>query len=194
MITKRNFIDLIRNRLAGGTSPQDLNKMYPYGVVSKMVNLGMADVVRSNPTASFDMAIEYQYEVKKDANGFYIDLYPQPIIGTDSIYMITDEGGNSYDSQDKVTASALSILRGKNSDAAIYFGNKIRFNKEPNGKIFLTQVPNVYQMEDDDILIPNMGPEDFGETQFFQMIFNLLKTPEYQDNLNNNSIDAQQNA
>ena len=136
MITKRNFIDLLRNRLSGGTSPQDMDKMYPYGVVSKIVNLGMADVVRSNPSVSFDMAIEYEYEVKSDSNGYYIDLTPQPIIGVDSIYMITDEGGNSYDSQDKVTASALKIMRGNNNkDAAIYFRNKIRFNRKPVGPV-----------------------------------------------------------
>jgi hypothetical protein len=52
-------------------------------------------------------------------------------------------------------------------------------------------VPNVYQMADDDVLIIPSNESGRGETALFQACMQLLSTQQYQDDLNNDSIDGQ---
>lgn len=189
MITKRQFIELLQNRLAGGDAVNDVRKQFPLSVISRVLNFVFADVAVNNDLAASDMAIEYEFDVQSDSNGYYIDLYPQPIAGSQSIYSIEDDK-NSYNIQDKNMAKAIKILRGSNKYGAIYFSNKLRFNQQPTGKIRVTQVPNLYQMKDDDILI-SAESGDTMESKIFQMCMQLLTSPQYQDELNNNNIDAQ---
>jgi hypothetical protein len=52
-------------------------------------------------------------------------------------------------------------------------------------------VPNVYQMDDDDVLIIPSDETGKGEMMLFQMCMQVLATQGFQDDLNNDSIDAQ---
>lgn len=190
MITKRNYIDLLQNRLNGGNTPRDLRKMYNRGTITKLVNMVFTDVAINNPDAAADMAIPYTYTPTTDASGYYITLNPMSIAGSQTIFQIQDDK-NDYHIQDKVMANAIRVLRGTNKYGAILFGTKLRFNTQPQGDVVVTLVPNVYQMGDDDILYAGeLG--DSGETKVFQLCLQLLKTPEFQDELNNNAVDAQQ--
>jgi len=85
----------------------------------------------------------------------------------------------------------MKVLRGANSSAAILYNNKLRFNKRPEGDVTVVMVPNVYQMEDDDVLIIPSNEAGRGETMLFQMCLQLLASQQYQDDLNNDSVDAQ---
>jgi hypothetical protein len=166
--------------------------MYGRGTITKLVNMVFADVVRNSTDAAADMAIPYTYTPSTDSSGYYITLNPMPIAGSLSIFQITDEK-NDYHIQDKVLANAIRVLRGENKYGAILFGNKLRFNTTPVGDVSVTLVPNVYQMEDDGILYAGeLG--DSGETKVFQLCLQMLMTPQFQDELNNNAVDAQQNA
>lgn len=189
MITKRQFIELLQNRLAGGDAVNDVRKQFPLPVISRVLNFVFADIAVNNDIAASDMSIEYEFDVQLDSNGYYINLYPQPIAGSQSIYTVEDDK-TTYRIQDKNMAKAIKELRGSNKYGAIYFNNKIRFNQQPTGKIRLTQVPNLYQMKDDDILI-SAESGDTMESKIFQICMQLLTSPQYQDELNNNNIDAQ---
>jgi hypothetical protein len=193
MITKRQAIELIQHRLTGGDTPEDLRRLYPRSIISRILNLALADVVSRNPYEASDMAVPYVFTPVTDANGYYVTLSPQPIAGTMAIFTVEDEssGFNAYSVQTKAESNALSVLRGGNNSAAILFKDKLRFNKKPTGDVTVTMVPNVYQMEDDDVLIIPSDETGKGEMMLFQMCMQVLSTQGFQDDLNNDAIDAQ---
>ena len=193
MITKRQAIELIQHRLTGGDTPEDLRRLYPRSIISRVLNLALADMVSREPYEASDMAVPYVFTPATDANGYYVTLSPQPIAGTMAIFSVEDQsiGDNGYIIQSKAEATAINILRGGNKSAAILFKDKLRFNRAPEGNVTVTMVPNVYQMEDDDVLIIPSDETGKGEMMLFQMCLQVLATPGFQDDLNNDSIDAQ---
>ena len=193
MITKRQAIELIQHRLTGGDTPEDLRRLYPRSIISRVLNLALADIVSRDPYQASDMAVPYTFTPATDANGYYVTLLPQPIAGTMAIFSVEDEssGFNSYSVQTKAESNALNILRGGNKSAAVLFRDKLRFNKRPEGNVIVVMVPNVYQMEDDDVLIIPSDETGRGEMMLFQMCLQVLATQAFQDDLNNDAIDAQ---
>jgi len=193
MITKRQAIELIQHRLTGGDTPEDLRRLYPRSVISRVLNLALADIVSRDPYEASDMAVPYTFTPATDANGYYVVLSPQPIAGTMAIFTVEDEssGFNAYSVQTKAESTALNVLRGGNNSAAILFKDRLRFNKKPTGDVTVTMVPNVYQMEDDDVLIIPSDETGKGEAMLFQTCLQMLATSGYQDDLNNDAIDAQ---
>ena len=193
MITKRQAIELIQHRLTGGDTPEDLRRLYPRSIISRVLNLALADIVSRDPYEASDMAVPYTFTPATDANGYYVTLLPQPIAGSMAIFSVEDEssGFNAYSVQTKAESNALNILRGGNNSAAILFKDKLRFNKKPTGDVTVTMVPNVYQMEDDDVLIIPSDETGRGESMLFQACMQMLSTQSFQDDLNNDSIDAQ---
>jgi hypothetical protein len=193
MITKRQAIELIQHRLTGGDTPEDLRRLYPRSIISRVLNLALADIVSRDPYQASDMAVPYTFTPATDANGYYVTLLPQPIAGTMAIFSVEDEssGFNSYSVQTKAESNALNILRGGNKSAAVLFRDKLRFNKRPEGNVIVVMVPNVYQMEDDDVLIIPSDETGKGEMMLFQMCLQVLATQAFQDDLNNDAIDAQ---
>lgn len=193
MITKRQAIELIQHRLTGGDTPEDLRRLYPRSVISRVINMALADIVSANPYDASDMAVPYVFTPATDANGYYVTLSPQPVAGSLAIFTVTDEGtgSNEYIIQTKAEANAMKVLRGANSSAAILYNNKLRFNKRPEGDVTVVMVPNVYQMADDDVLIIPSNETGRGEVMLFQMCLQLLASQQYQDDLNNDSVDGQ---
>jgi hypothetical protein len=193
MITKRQVIELIQHRLTGGDTPEDLRRLYPRSIISRVVNLALSDIVSRDPYSASDMAVPYTFTPATDAQGYYVTLSPQPIVGTMAIFTVEDEssGFNAYSVQTKAESTALNVLRGGNNSAAILFKDKLRFNKKPTGDVTVTMVPNVYQMEDDDVLIIPSDETGKGEMMLFQMCMQVLATQGFQDDMNNDSIDAQ---
>jgi hypothetical protein len=157
------------------------------------MNMALADIVSANPYDASDMAVPYVFTPATDANGYYVTLSPQPVAGSLAIFTVTDEGtgSNEYIVQTKAEANAMKVLRGANSSAAILYNNKLRFNKRPEGDVTVVMVPNVYQMADDDVLIIPSNESGRGEVGLFQACLQLLATQQYQDDLNNDSIDGQ---
>lgn len=189
MITKRQAIELIQHRLSGGDTPEDMRKLYPRSIISRVLNLALADAVTRDTYLANEMAMNYTFTPEIDTNGSYITLSPRPISGTLSIYTIEDEStnDNSYIIQTKAEAQALSVLRGGNKNAAILFNDKIRFNKKPVGDVTVSMIPNVYQMnEDDALIVPN------AEMALFTMCLQVLASPQFQDELNNSVQDMPQ--
>jgi hypothetical protein len=193
MITKRQAIELVQHRLTGGDTPEDLRRLYPRSVISRVINLALADIVSANPYDASDMAVPYVFTPATDANGYYVTLNPQPVAGSLAIFTVTDEGtgSNEYIVQTKAEANAMKVLRGANSSAAILYNNKLRFNKRPEGDVTVVMVPNVYQMADDDVLIIPYSETGRGEVMLLQACMQILTTQQFQDDLNNDSVDGQ---
>ena len=193
MITKRQAIELIQHRLTGGDTPEDLRRLYPRSIISRVLNLALADMVSREPYEASDMAVPYTFTPATDANGYYVTLAPQPIAGTMAIFSVEDQstGDNGYIVQTKAEATAINILRGGNKSAAILFKDKLSFNRAPEGNVTVTMVPNVYQMEDDDVLIIPSDETGKGEMMLFQMCMQVLMSQQFQDDLNNDGIDIQ---
>lgn len=193
MITKRQMIDLIQNRLSGGDTPIDVRKMYPRPIISRVLNFALADEISRDPYSFADMAPDYTFTPTTDANGYYVTLSPQPISGSFAIYTVTDEStsNSEYIPQSKSEASAMKVLRPANSQAAILYGNKLRFNKRPTGNVTVTMIPNVFEMDDNDPIIVPANEDGRGEMKVFTLCLQILSNPQYQDELNNNNIDAQ---
>lgn len=193
MITKRQAIELIQHRLTGGDVPEDLRRLYPRSIISRVLNLALADIVSRDPFEASDMAVPYTFTPVSDSNGYYVILSPQPIAGSMAIFSVEDQstGDNGYIVQTKAEATAINILRGGNKSAAILFKDKLRFNRKPEGDVTVTMVPNVYQMEDDDVLIVPSDETGKGEAMLFQMCLQMLANQGIQDDLNNDAIDFQ---
>jgi hypothetical protein len=191
MITKRQAIELIQHRLTGGDTPEDLRRLYPRSVISRVLNFAIADVVSKDPYSASDMAFPYTFTPGSDSRGYYITMSPRPIAGTMAIYTVEDDGSNQYIVQTQAEANAMKILRGSNRLAAIMFNDKIRFNSKPEGDVTVVMVPNVYEMGDDDIIVVQADETGKGEMMLFQMCLQALSTQAFQDDLNNDSIDAQ---
>jgi hypothetical protein len=193
MITKRQAIELIQHKMTGGDTPEDLRRLYPRSIISRVLNLALADIVSRDPYEASDMAVPYTFTPATDSNGYYVLLNPQPIAGTMAIFTVEDEssGFNAYSVQTKAESTALNVLRGGNNSAAILFKDKLRFNKKPTGDVTVTMVPNVYQMEDDDVLIIPADETGKGEAILFQACVQLLMTQQFQDDINNDAIDVQ---
>lgn len=193
MITKRQAIELIQHRLSGGDTPEDLRRLYPRSIISRVLNLALADIVSRDPYEASDMAVPYAFTPGTDANGYYVTLNPQPIAGSMAIFSVEDQstGDNGYIVQTKAEATAINILRGGNKSGAILFKDKLRFNRKPEGNVTVTMVPNVYQMEDDDVLIIPSDETGKGEMMLFQMCLQVLMSQQFQDDLNNDGIDVQ---
>ena len=191
MITKRQAIELIQHRLTSGDTPEDVRRMYPRSIISRVLNLAVADIVSKDPYAAGDMASLYTFDVMQDSSGYYVTLSPRPVAGTMAIYTVEDESSNEYIIQTKSESGAMKILRGTNSSAAILFNEKLRFNKKPEGSVNVVMVPNVYEMDDDDMLVVTSDENGTGEVMLFQMCLQILSSQGFQDDLNNNAIDIQ---
>ena len=193
MITKRQVIELIQHRLTGGDTPEDLRRLYPRSIISRVLNLALADLVSRDPYSASDMSVPYTFTPASDSTGYYVTLSPQPIAGTMSIFSVEDQsaGDNGYIVQTKSEATAIKILRGSNNSAAILFKDKLRFNKRPEGNVTVVMVPNVYQMDDDDVLIIPADENGRGEVILFTACLQMLRSQQFQDDINNDSVDVQ---
>jgi len=193
MITKRQMLELLQNRLNGGDAPQDVRRLYSLSIIARIVNFAFSGVVTTNSDAAADMAIPYTFTPTSDTNGYYITLNPRPIAGSLAIFSVEDDS-TDYFVQDKNMNKSLSVLKGTsgNKNAAVLVGDKLRLHKTPSGDVVVTMVPNIYSMADDDMLLAPMSAENQpGELDIFRLCLQVLKTPELQDDLNNNSIDSQ---
>jgi hypothetical protein len=193
MITKRQAIELVQHRLTGGDIPEDVRRLYPRSIIARIINFALSDIVTRDPYAASDMAVPYSFDVKSDERGYYVEMNPQPMSGSFSIYTVEDqsEAASEYLVQTKAESSAMKVLRGANKSAAVLYKNLLRFNKKPTGSVTITMIPNIYQMEDDDILVIPSDVNGAGELAFFQMCLQALSSQGFQDDLNNNSIDIQ---
>lgn len=179
MITKRQLVETIQNRLASGDVTDDLRGKYPYQVISYVLNLAYTDAVFSNPNAKKDLSVRYEASVSCK-NGQYSAILPVlPLLGSEGVVYVEGEGCVWYPIRMGSTENRMmNLIKPQTDKVTCYIvGKKIFFNQKPTDKVFMDIIPNVAQMDDDDVItIP--GQEAALYNMVIQMIQQTSTRPE----------------
>lgn len=190
MITKRRFLEVVRDRLSGGPAFADEAKNYPLPLIAHFVDMAMPTVLLNGQLTQGEMSVAYEFTPAQDSNGYYITLNPSPVAGILAILSASDDNGDFY-VQDKATAQAFKTLRGSNKDAAILFAkNKLRFNRTPTDTVYMDYVPLISQMADDDQIKLS---DEIGELDLYGVVADAVikYTRGNSDKTNNDLTDPQ---
>jgi hypothetical protein len=179
MITKRQLIETIQNRLASGDVTDDLRGKYPYQVIGYVLNLAYTDAVFSNPNGKKDLAVRYETSVSCKNGQYSAKLPVLPLLGSEGVLYVEGEGCVWYPIRMGSTENRMmSLIKPQTDKVTCYImGSKILFNRQPTEKVYMDIIPNVAQMDDDDIItIP--GQEAVLYNMVVQMIQQTSIRPE----------------
>lgn len=189
MITKRQLLELIQARLNGGETPRDRRRVFPIAEISRIVNFGLSDCVtkggRGSDATVSELQLEYDFTPTSDSVGWYVTVTPKPISGGISIYSVEDDE-KTYTCCDKSMYRSIDAMGQDTSSLAVYSVGKIRFNEKPKGNVTVSLIPNVYEMQDDDIIIYAADSEG-GAMAFFNMCLQVISGEMPIDEKNNNN-------
>ena len=172
MITKRQLIETIQNRLASGDVTDDLRGKYPYQVIAYVLNLAYTDAVFGSPNAKKDLAVRYETSVSCNHGQYSAKLPVLPLLGSEGILYVEGEGCVWYPIRMGSTENRMmNLIKPQTDKVTCYIvGNKIYFNQKPTDNIFMDVIPNVAQMDDDDIItIPGQ------ETTLYNMVVQMIQ-------------------
>lgn len=183
MITKRQFLELIQDRLVGGPAKADERKNYPLPMISRMVDMILPSFLKENPDAINDMSITDVVSVPQGSTS--ITLSKRPIMGTYCFSSVYDDLGQ-VEVRDLGYDNALRLLNPRSKRVVVLGNGKqlyIRFT--PVGNLSLSYVPLVTDMADDDVI------DLEGEGEMFSLICQAIRANEkfLNDKLNNDLID-----
>ena len=172
MITKRQMVELIQNRLAGGDVTEDIKGKYPYQVIAYLVGLVYTDIVYSNPQAKKDASVPYDLERQGTAPKFYVDLPATPLMGSESLTYVSGTDGCWYPARmGSIENHIMNILKPQTNLVTSYLqGRKLYFNGTPTTTITVEMIPNPNSMSDDDYL---SAPGK--EAAIFQMVVQMIQ-------------------
>lgn len=172
MITKRQMVELIQNRLAGGDVTEDIKGKYPYQVIAYLIGLVYTDVVYSNPQAKKDASVPYDLERQGAAPRFYVELPATPLMGSESLTYVSGSDGCWYPSRmGSIENHIMNILKPQTNLVTNYLqGRKLYFNGTPTETITVEMIPNPNSMSDDDYLT---APGK--EAAIFQMVVQMIQ-------------------
>jgi len=179
MITKRQIIETIQNRLASGDVTDDLRGKYPYQVIAYVLNLAYTDAVYNNPNAKKDLSVRYSASVVCAHGQYSAKLPVLPLLGSDGITYVESDKCEWYPIRMGSTENRImSMIKPQTDKVTCYIrGNKIYFNEKPTDVVYLDIIPNVAEMSDDDIIsLP--GQESNLYNMVVQMIMQTSTRPE----------------
>ncbi len=179
MITKRQLIETIQNRLASGDVTDDLRGKYPYQVIAYVLNLAYTDAVFGNPNAKKDLSVRYTATVACNHGQYSAKLPVLPLLGSEGITYVEGSDCTWYPIRMGTTENRMmNIIKPQTNLVTCYMrGHKLYFNTKPTDTINLDIVPNVADMDDDDIIsIP--GQEANIYNMVIQMIMQTNTKPE----------------
>ncbi len=179
MITKRQIIETIQNRLASGDVTDDLRGKYPYQVIAYVLNLAYTDAVYNNPNAKKDLSVRYSANVSCNHGEYSAKLPVLPLLGSEGITYV--EGSNCVWYPIRVGSTEnriMNMIKPQTDKITCYIrSNKIYFNEKPTDVVYLDIIPNVAEMDDDDVIsLP--GQESNLYNMVIQMISQTNTRPE----------------
>lgn len=183
MISKRQFLELIQDRLVGGPAKADERKNYPLPMISRVVDIVLPSLLRMNPDAINAMSISEDVVVPDGATS--VTLGKRPVMGVYSFAYAGDETGQ-VEVRDLGMDKALFRMNPNNKRVVVLGNGKtlyVRFR--PLGVLNVSYVPLVSDMSDNDTLDLN------GEGDIFKMICELVRMNDkfLNDKTNNDLID-----
>jgi hypothetical protein len=179
MITKRQIIETIQNRLASGDVTDDLRGKYPYQVIAYVLNLAYTDAVYNNPNAKKDLSVRYSANVSCNHGEYSAKLPVLPLLGSEGITYV--EGSNCVWYPIRVGSTEnriMNMIKPQTDKITCYIrSSKIYFNEKPTDVVYLDIIPNVAEMGDDDVIsLP--GQEANLYNMVIQMIMQTNTRPE----------------
>jgi hypothetical protein len=185
VITKRQFLELIQDRLVGGPAKADERSNYPLPMISRMVDMILPSFLLQNPDAINDMCTSQEIVVPDGATS--VSMATRHLMGTYSFAYAGDELGQVA-VRDAGTDKALFRMNPRDKRVVV-LGNArtlyVRF--KPQGALSLLYVPLVSDMNDNDTIDLN------GEGEVFAMICSAIRANDkyLNDKLNNDLVDPQ---
>ena len=179
MITKRQLIETIQNRLASGDVTEDIKGKYPYQVIAYVLNLAYTDAVFGNPNAKKDLSVRYSSEVTCSHGQYSVKLPVLPLLGSEGVTYVEGSDCTWYPIRMGSTENRMmNLIKPQTNLITCYLrGKKIYFNQKPTDTVSFDIVPNVAEMDDEDIIsIP--GQESAIYNMVIQMIMQTNTKPE----------------
>jgi hypothetical protein len=186
MITKIDIINMIQMEMVSSVFVKDTRGKFPTPLISRAINIYFESLCKENPIAKEETALEFTLDLKTDG-GFYANLTKGPILGAESFVYLKDDIGRIL-LVSKGMSEGMKYLMG-DSNMATLFGYKVKFNKKPSGAIIACYVPNVNDMDDDDILVTSGDGKYLVESVLKLLRSNDLKPKEVR---NDNKVDSEQ--
>lgn len=177
MITKRNLIDTLQNRLTGGDCPDDLKGLYHPQILEQVIQGVFSDVIANNPQLYRELGVGYSLTRSEQTVGgetkWVADLSVSPLQGSKSVLYVYGCDENDWYTiiQGKYGNHMMRILKPSRCRIGTYYEDgKLVFTDKPHETMTAYIVPNVSDMEDDDeIILPG------NDSLFFDACFMILK-------------------
>lgn len=191
MITKRNLIDTLQNRLVGGDCPDDLKGLYPEQILEQIVQGVFSDVLAKSPMMMKQLGIAYEVTpVQNSSQKWVAPLTVKPLQGSQSILYAYGCDENDWYTiiQGRYNNFVMGILKpGRCRIGTYYEDGGLVFTDKPNATVTAYLVPNVSDMEEDEeIILPG------NESVFFDACFRLIKQMGVNptETINNTKVDG----
>ena len=155
MITKRNFIELVQDRLSGGEATMDVQGKYSYGAIEEVMTIVFSDIVSKDRVLAEQMAIPYPLTVTNNK----VLLPAKPIMGTKGIVWIEGKTGLIPFSQGIGESSIMSYILPQLQRAAINVtGNYLFFKGITDANnlseaITVSMIPTIKDLDEDDNVV-----------------------------------------
>lgn len=173
MTNKRELIEGIQNRLAGGDTPADLQGKYPKQVIAQMIGKVYEDMGYQDKQRVRNMALPYTSTLITANSQYYIVLPTRPLNGLYGIVSIRgNETGGVYPVAQGLEEAEImaTLLPNLKVFATNIVGNKLYFNGKPDTTMNLSILPSFKDLSDDDnVCIEGM------EVQVYQMVMQLMR-------------------
>jgi len=172
MITKRQMVELIQNRLAGDDVTDDIKGKYPYQVIAYLVGLVYTDLSYKSENGKRDTSVPYELQRQGVSPRYYVNLPVTPLMGSDSITYVSGSDGCFYPTRmGTIENHIMNIIKPQTCFTTTYLqGSKLYFNGTPTENITVEMIPNPNSM-DDDAFISLPGKESI----IFQMVVQLIQ-------------------
>jgi hypothetical protein len=188
MITKRRFIELVQDRLAGGDATMDVQGKYAYTVIEEAINMVFSDIVSKDRYLAKEMAITYDQLVVCNKTL----LSARPILGMKGIVWIEDSNGVNIPSaqgfeENKIMDYIMPQVGRKatNITGSYLFFKGVTTSNIQSVEIIITMIPNIKDLDEDDNLIVE---DKF--TQMYDLVRQIVEPNKPQDILDNNVPDT----
>jgi hypothetical protein len=171
MSTKRIGIELLQNRLASGDVPADLRGRYAKPVIAELLNRVYSDILNEDSYKKKDISVVATLSRQGTSGAYYITIPKRLMQGSTSITWVESCGNWHPLRNGKTENKVLNIIQPQTEDITCYLsGETLYFNGTPGESIELTYVPNVREMEDEDVLYMTGA-----ETTVFNMVVDLIR-------------------
>lgn len=173
MTTKRELIEGIQNRLAGGDVPADIQGKYPKQVIGQLIGKVYEDTAYQNKQRVRNMALPYTSTIITANSQYYLMLPVKPINGLSGIVSIRgNETGGVYPVAQGLEEATImqTLLPNLKVFASNIVGNKLYFTDKPDATVSINIIPSFKDLSDDDnVCIEGM------EVEIFNAVMQLMR-------------------